>query len=253
MAPTTRKALINVDMGEAYGNYICGPDKELLPMIDHANVACGFHAGDPLIMAETVALCKAHGVKIGAHPGLPDIQGLGRREMKLSLEEHTASVVYQIGALQGFLDREGIEMHHVKPHGTLYGMMVRDIGIARAVWAAVPKGMRVFGLAGSHMQTAAEEAGLEFWAEYFGDVNYRVDGTLIVDRKKKAWKVEDVKAHVAKQLYESRVVAVTGEDIELPVKELPITICCHSDSPGCVEIVKATREIADKFNQERGL
>ncbi|KAL2818226.1 LamB/YcsF [Aspergillus cavernicola] len=252
MGPSPRKALINVDMGEAYGNYVCGPDKELLPMIDHANIACGFHAGDPLIMAETVALCKAHGVKIGAHPGLPDVQGFGRREMKLTPEEHTANVVYQLGALKAFLDREGVEMHHVKPHGILYGMMVRDIEVARAVWAAVPKGMRVFGLAGTHMQTTATEAGLEFWAEYFGDVNYRLDGTLIVDRKKKPWKTEDVRAHVKKQLYESRVVAVTGEEIDLPVKGLPITICCHSDSPGCVEIVKATRDVADQFNQERG-
>ncbi|PCH04416.1 Glycoside hydrolase/deacetylase, beta/alpha-barrel [Penicillium occitanis (nom. inval.)] len=253
MAPTTKKALINVDMGEAYGNYVCGPDKELLPMIDHANVACGFHAGDPLIMDETVALCKAHGVKIGAHPGLPDVQGFGRREMKLSPEEHTANVVYQIGALKAFLDRHGVEMHHVKPHGILYGMMVRDINVARAVWAAVPKGMRVFGLAGTHMETAAKEAGLEFWAEYFGDVNYRADGTLIVDRKKKPWKIEDVKKHVAKQLQESKVIAITGEEVDLPVADYPITICCHSDSPGCVEIVTATREVADEFNKERGL
>ncbi|BCS21856.1 uncharacterized protein APUU_30081S [Aspergillus puulaauensis] len=252
MAPTARKALINVDMGEAYGNYICGPDKELLPMIDHANIACGFHAGDPLIMAETVALCKAHGVKIGAHPGLPDVQGFGRREMKLTPEEHTANIIYQVGALKAFLDREGVEMHHVKPHGILYGMMVRDIEVSRAVWAGVPKGMRVFGLAGTYMESTAQEAGLEFWAEYFGDVNYREDGTLIVDRKKKPWKTEDVRKHVSKQLYESRVVAVTGTEVDLPVKDFPISICCHSDSPGCVEIVKATREVADLFNSEKG-
>lgn len=204
-------------------------------------------------MDETVALCKAHGVKIGAHPGLPDVQGFGRREMKLSPEEHTANVVYQIGALKGFLDRHGVEMHHVKPHGILYGMMLRDIEVARAVWAAVPKGMRVFGLAGTHMETAAKEAGLEFWAEYFGDVNYRADGTLIVDRKKKPWKIEDVKKHVAKQLQESKVIAITGEEVDLPVADYPITICCHSDSPDCVEIVTATREVANEFNKERGL
>lgn len=204
-------------------------------------------------MDETVALCKAHGVKIGAHPGLPDVQGFGRREMKLSPEEHTANVVYQIGALKAFLDRHGVEMHHVKPHGILYGMMVKDIEVARAVWAAVPKGMRVFGLPGTHMETAAKEAGLQFWAEYFGDVNYRADGTLIVDRKKKPWKIEDVKKHVAKQLQESKVVAITGEEVDLPVADYPITICCHSDSPGCIEIVTATREVVDKFNKERGL
>lgn len=210
-------------------------------------------AGDPLTMDETVALCKAHGVKIGAHPGLPDVQGFGRREMKLSPEEHTANVVYQIGALKAFLDRHGVEMHHVKPHGVLYGMMVRDIEVARAVWAAVPKGMRVFGLPGTHMETAAKEAGLQFWAEYFADVNYRADGTLIVDRKKKPWKIEDVKKHVRKQLQESKVIAITGEEAYLPVADHPITICCHSDSPGCIEIVTATREVVDAFNKERGL
>ncbi|CAM1510803.1 Fc.00g083160.m01.CDS01 [Cosmosporella sp. VM-42] len=252
MAPTSHKALINVDMGEAYGNYICGPDKELLPMIDHANVACGFHAGDPLIMAETVALCKEHNVKIGAHPGLPDVQGFGRREMKLSPEEHTANIIYQVGALQGFLSREGIELHHVKPHGILYGMMVRDIEVARAVWAGVPKGMRVFGLAGTHMETTAVEAGLEFWAEYYGDVKYRADGTLIVDRKKKPWEMEDVQKHVRQQLEESKVTAVTGEVVDLPVKDYPITICCHSDSPGCVEIIKTAKKVVDEFNKLKG-
>ncbi|KAF7558026.1 hypothetical protein G7046_g5926 [Stylonectria norvegica] len=252
MAPTKHKGLINVDMGEGYGNYVCGPDAELLPMIDHANVACGFHAGDPLIMAETVALCKKHNVKIGAHPGLPDIQGFGRREMKLSPEEHTANIVYQVGALQGFLAREGVELHHVKPHGILYGMMLRDIEVARAVWAGVPKGLRVFGLAGSNMEVTAKEAGLEFFAEYYGDVKYSADGKLIVDRKKKPWKVEDVKKHVRQQLYESTVTAVTGEIVDLPVADYPVTICCHSDSPGCVEIITTTREVVDEFNKEKG-
>jgi len=203
-------------------------------------------------MSETVALCKAHNVKIGAHPGLPDIQGFGRREMNLSLEEHTANIVYQVGALQGFLTRAGVALHHVKPHGILYGMMLRDLDVARAVWAGVPPGVRVFGLAGTHMETAAEEAGLEFVAEYYGDVKYRADGTLIVDRKKKAWMLDDVKVHVKQQLEQSTATAVTGEVVELPVKDYQISICCHSDSPGCVEIVKATREVVDEFNRQRG-
>ena len=208
-------------------------------------------AGDPLIMAETVKLCKAHNVKIGAHPGLPDVQGFGRREMKLTPEEHTANIVYQVGALRAFLEREGVELHHVKPHGILYGMMVRDMEVARAVWAGVPKGMRVFGLAGTNMEVAAKEAGLEFWAEYFADVKYRADGTLIVDRKKKPWEVAQVKEHVWQQLEKSQATAETGEVIDLPVNDNPVSICCHSDSPGCIEIVRATKEMADKFNQSR--
>lgn len=252
MAPSQHKAFINVDMGEGYGNYVCGPDEELLPMIDHANVACGFHAGDPLIMKQTVALCIAHNVKIGAHPGLPDVQGFGRREIKLSPEEHTANIIYQVGALQGFLAAEGVEMHHVKPHGVLYGMMLRDADVARAVWAGVPKGMRVFGLAGTHMETAALEAGLEFWAEYYGDVKYSADGTLKIDRKKQPWRTDDVREHVRLQVEESRVKAVTGEVVDLPVENYPVSVCCHSDSPGCVEIVKATREIVNSVNKARG-
>ena len=163
MGPIKHKALLNVDLGEGYGNLKCGPDAELLPLIDIANVACGFHSGDPLIMAETVRACKAHNVLIGAHPGLPDLQGFGRREMKLSPEELTAITIYQVGALKGFLDREGVELNHVKPHGVLYGMMCRDFEVAEAVMKGVPKGVKVFGLAGTEMERAAQSVGVEFW------------------------------------------------------------------------------------------
>lgn len=201
-------------------------------------------------MAESVALCKAHDVLIGAHPGLPDIQGFGRREMALSMEEHTANIVYQVGALQAFLEREDVPLNHVKPHGVLYGMMVRNLDVARAVWAGVPKGkgIKVFGLAGTHMETAAREAGLEFWAEYYSDVKYRKDGTLIVDRKKQPWDAEHVEAHVRQQCEKQQVTAITGEVIDLPVKDYPLTICCHSDTPGCLDVIKITRCIVDEIN-----
>ncbi|KAM4056327.1 lamB/YcsF family protein [Hirsutella rhossiliensis] len=256
MAPTRHKVLINCDMGEAYGNYACGPDEELVSMIDIANVACGFHAGDPVVMARTVALCKAHGVKIGAHPGLPDVQGFGRREMKLSAAEHTANVVYQVGALRAFVEREGLELHHVKPHGVLYGLMARDAGVARAVWAGVAgpgPTRRVFGLAGTAMETAAREAGLEFWAEHYGDAKYRADGSLVIDARKQAWRPDDVRAHVRQQLFEGSVTAVTGEVVARPTGEYPVSVCCHSDSPGCGEIIRAAREVVDEFNASRGL
>ncbi len=203
-------------------------------------------------MQEAVRLCKQHGVKVGAHPGLPDILGFGRREMKLSPEEHTANIIYQVGALKAFLDREGIPLHHVKPHGILYGMMCRDIEIARAVMAGIPKGVPVFGLAGTCMEQAASELGMAFWAEFYGDVKYRADGSLIVDRKKQPWEITDVKKHVKQQLETSSVTAVTGEVVSLPVKDYPISICCHSDSPGCIEIVAATRESVNEFNKANG-
>jgi lactam utilization protein B len=123
MPPISSTVKINVDLGEGYGNFKAGPDDELIPLIDYANIACGGHAGDPMIMHQTVKACKAHNIAMGAHPGLPDIQGFGRRYIRYDPEELTAIVRYQIGALKGFLDAEGVELHHVKPHGTLYGML----------------------------------------------------------------------------------------------------------------------------------
>lgn len=185
MPPVSKKVHINVDLGEGYGNFKCGPDEELIPLIDHANIACGFHAGDPLIMSNTVKLCKQHNIKVGAHPGLPDIQGFGRREIKMSPEELQAMVTYQVGALKGFLDAEGVPLHHVKPHGVLYGMMYRDREVCRAVYSGVPSGVPVFGLAGTLHEEVAKELGLPFVAELYGDVKYSKDGTLVIDRKKK--------------------------------------------------------------------
>ncbi|RBR26686.1 uncharacterized protein FIESC28_00469 [Fusarium coffeatum] len=252
MTTPRQKAYINVDLGEGYGNYVCGPDEELLPHIDFANVACGFHAGDPLILSKTVELCNKANVKVGAHPGLPDIQGFGRREITMTPEEHTANIIYQVGALQGFLNLHGMKLNHVKPHGILYGMMIRNMDVARAVWAGVPAGVAVFGLAGTNMETAAREAGLEFWAEYFADVKYTKEGMLFIDRKKTPWDPQVVRERVRSQFFESKVVAETGELIDLPIKGNPTTICCHSDSPGCVEIVKITREVADEYNSKYG-
>lgn len=203
-------------------------------------------------MMEIVRNCKKHNIKVGAHPGLPDIQGFGRREMKLSLEEHTANIIYQVGALRGFLDKEGVLLHHVKPHGILYGMMCRDYEVAKAVMFGIPKGTPVFGLAGTNMEKAANDLGITFWAEMYGDVKYDSTGMLVIDRKKKPWNLDDVRKHVAQQVETESVTAIDGSNVHLPVKDYPISICCHSDSPGCVGIIRTTREVVDKFNQEQG-
>lgn len=136
-------------------------------------------------MMETVRSCKKHGVKIGAHPGLPDLQGFGRREMKLSTDELTAITIYQVGALKGFLDQQGVPLHHVKPHGMLYGMCCRDYETAKAVFKGIPKGVKVFGLPGTFMEQAARDLGLEFMAEFYADVKYNADASLLIERKKK--------------------------------------------------------------------
>lgn len=232
--------------------------RELLKPLMVIQVMLISHPSDPLKMQESILLCKQHNVKIGAHPGLPDILGFGRREMKLDPEEHTANVVYQIGALKGFLDAEGVELHHVKPHGILYGMMCRDLEVCRAVMAGIAKfsrpgkPMKVFGLGGTFQEQVAADLGLDFVAEFYGDVKYRADGSLVIDRKKKPWEVEDVKMHVRQQITTSTVKAVSGEEVSLPTGEYPVSVCCHSDSPGCVEIVKATREVVDEYNKANG-
>jgi lactam utilization protein B len=203
-------------------------------------------------MSSTVKACKAAGIKCGAHPGLPDIQGFGRREISLELDEFTAITTYQVGALKGFLDAEGVELHHVKPHGKLYGMMCRDYEIACAVLRGVPKGVPVFGLAGTQMERAARDLGVEFWAELYGDVKYNGDGSLVIDKKKKAWREEEVRKHIGGQLNEGAVTAVDGSRVELKLGEYPVSVCCHSDSPGCMEIIRVVKEEIDNFNKAHG-
>jgi UPF0271 protein len=165
-------------------------------------------------------------------------------------EELTAAVRYQVGALKAFLDAEGMPLHHVKPHGILYGMMYRDKETCRAVYAGVPPGTTVFGLAGTIHEEVAKEMGLPFVAEIYGDVKYNKDKTLVIDRKKKPWQAEEVRKHVRAQVENARVTAVTGEDLELPVGDYEVSLCCHSDSPGAVDIVTTAREIVDEFNSK---
>lgn len=248
MGPIKNKVHINVDLGEAYGNYKCGPDDELIPLIDHANIACGFHAGDFMVMSDTVKACKKHNILIGAHPGFPDIQGFGRRQMIFTPDELTAMVRYQVGALKGFLDAEGVELNHVKPHGILYAMMYKDKETCRAVYAGVPKGIKVFGLAGTYHEEVAKELDLPFVAELYGDVKYNSDKTLVIDRKKKPWTPEETKKHIKAQVENSSVTAVTGEEIELPIGDHEVSLCCHSDSPGAVNIITTARKMVDEFN-----
>jgi UPF0271 protein len=217
-------------------------------------------------MHQTVLACKKHNIAVGAHPGLPDIQGFGRREIKMSPEELTAAVRYQVGALKAFLDAEDVPLHHVKPHGVLYGMMYRDRDVCRAVYAGVPKGTTVFGLAGTLHEEVAKELGLPFVAELYGDVKYNNDKTLVIDRKKKyvilctlfvtlltsygPWHPDETRRHVQSQVENATVTAVTGEELQLPIGNYEVSLCCHSDSPGAVEIVKAAREIVDQFNDK---
>jgi UPF0271 protein len=168
---------INCDMGEAFGLYRMGDDEAIMPLITVANVACGFHAADPVVMHKTVRLAKQHGVKVGAHPSLPDLQGFGRREMKIPRPELVDILIYQIGALGGFLNAEGMELNHVKPHGVLYGMAARQEEVAHAVCdAADIFGVPLFGMAGTLHEKVYTARGHRFVSEFYADLDYDGNG-----------------------------------------------------------------------------
>ena len=176
--------LINCDMGESFGIYSAGNDEEIMPLIDIANVACGFHASDPNHIRKTVELAKKNNVKVGAHPSLPDLQGFGRREMKLSNLEIKNIIMYQVGALKSFLDEQGIQLNHIKPHGALYGMASKDEEVARAIADAVAVfQVSVFGMVNTcHEKVYKYERGLDFVAEFYADLDYDEEGKLIISK-----------------------------------------------------------------------
>lgn len=172
---------LNCDMGEAFGNYPMPNDDTLMDYITSANIACGFHAGDPEVMQHTVNVAIKKGVAIGAHPGLPDLQGFGRREMKISANEAYQMTLYQIGALYGFVKAAGGKLHHVKAHGALYNMAAKDESLARAIVNAVhdfDPSLILYALANSQMVTAAQKIGLVTASEVFADRTYQDDGSL---------------------------------------------------------------------------
>jgi UPF0271 protein len=230
---------INCDMGEGFGLYHMGDDAALMPHITVANVACGFHASDPSVMARTVRLARAHGVKVGAHPSLPDLQGFGRREMKIEPEELADLIIYQVGALKGFLDREGIPLNHVKPHGALYGMAARSEPIARAIaGAAAMFGVPLYGMAGTLHEKIYPAAGIPFVSEFYADLDYARDGNLVITREHAAVDPARAAARVVRAIREGKVASVDGTDVPVRAE----SVCVHSDTPGAAALAKAVRE-----------
>ncbi len=231
-------ATLNCDMGEAFGLYRMGDDEGLMPLIDIANVACGFHASDFNHMRSTVRLAKKHGVRVGAHPSLPDLQGFGRREMKIGREELANCIIYQVGALKGFLDAEGLVLNHIKPHGSLYGMAARMEDVAHAVCdAADVFRVPLLGLINTLHETIYTERGHTFLAEFYADLDYNDQGGLIITREHDARDPEKAAAICRRAVTEGFVKSVGGVDI--PVKA--DTICVHSDTPNAVDIASAVR------------
>lgn len=234
---------LNCDLGESFGAYKCGMDEEVIPFISSANVACGFHASDPLVMEKTVALAAKYGVGIGAHPGYPDLVGFGRRNMNVSPEEVKAMVQYQIGALSAFCKAKGKTLQHVKPHGAMYNMAGKDEKLAFAICCAiqeVDENLILLGLAGSQMLKAAEKIGLKYASEVFADRAYEEDGSLVARTKPGAMITDEDLAieRVVRMVKEGKVTSVTGKDVEIAAD----SVCVHGDSPKALAFVEKIRK-----------
>ena len=236
---------LNSDVGESFGNYKLGLDEEVIPLISSANIACGFHAGDPTVMRHTIAIAKNNGVAIGAHPGFPDLIGFGRRNLDASLGEIRDYVTYQIGALQAFTAAAGMTLQHVKPHGALYNMAVKDPTIWDAVAeaiAAVNARLILYVLAGmdrENLKAIGAKHGLRIAYEFFGDRAYNPDGSL-VSRKEPGAVIHDgdiVAEKIVKMVKEGRVVCIDGTEIDMTAD----TICVHGDNPAALSLVQKIR------------
>jgi UPF0271 protein len=227
---------INCDMGEGFGLFRCGDDEGLMPYIHIANVACGFHAGDPVVMRRTARSAKAHGVRVGAHPSFPDLQGFGRREMKMGRDELVACLVYQIGALKGFLDAEGIPLNHIKPHGALYGAAMRDPAVTEAIAEAVGIfGVPVLGMAGTLHETVYRERGLDFIAEYYIDLDYSDEGALIITREHPASDPDEAARRAVRVARDGIATTINGRDLPMRAE----CFCVHSDTPNAAALAQA--------------
>jgi len=238
-----KKVDLNCDLGESFGAYKIGLDGEVIPYISSANIACGFHASDPVVMAHTVAMAKEHGCSVGAHPGFPDLMGFGRRQMQITPEEAKDYIIYQVGALAAFCRSQGIRMHHVKPHGALYNMAAVDYSLARAVCEGiyvVDPELVLLGLAGSELLKAAADTGLQYASEVFADRAYNEDGTLVSRKLPGAVITDEALAvqRVLRMVNEQKVTSITGKDITIR----PDSICVHGDNQKALQFVQKIRD-----------
>ena len=240
---------LNADVGESFGAWSLGQDPAVMKSITSANVACGFHAGDPGVMRATVALALEHGVAVGAHPGFPDLAGFGRRELQVAPRDVEDFVVYQIGALAGIAAAQGVRLRHVKPHGALFNMAVRDAALADAIARAVTmidKSMILFGLPGSELIAAGQRAGLRTACEVFADRAYQPDGTLVPRQEHGAviHDAETVVHRVIGMVRDRAVDAIDGTRVLLSID----TICVHGDTPGAAELAARIRAALEAAN-----
>nr|WP_312576829.1 5-oxoprolinase subunit PxpA [Sedimentibacter sp.] len=245
------KVDLNSDIGESFGDYKLGLDSDVAKHISSANIACGFHAGDPMTMEKTIEIAIKENVAIGAHPGFPDLMGFGRREMKVTKEEAKNYIKYQIGSLWAFAQSKGVKLQHVKPHGALYNMAAKDAELAMAIAEGiyeVDSSLILVGLANSELIYAGKKIGLKVANEVFADRAYNSDGSL-VSRKKEGAVIHDAElaiSRVVRMVKEGKVSSITGEDISINAD----TICVHGDNPQAVIFVEKIRGILENEGVE---
>lgn len=234
----------NCDFGESFGIFRTGDDEGIAPHVQWANIACGFHGGDPLTMHKTVRLCAAHDLKIGAHPSLPDHAGFGRREMKIAPEDLRDNLTYQIGALKGFLDAEGVMLNHVKLHGVIYSMSGRDEVLAKAVCDAVESfGVTLIGIAGSKTEAEAKRRGIPFVREFYVDLGIDADGKWIVEKRYPIdldWLERRLRYAIATGQVETEI-----GDTQYPVKFESVGV--HLDMPNAAEVAARVADVLREF------
>ena len=233
---------LNSDLGESFGRYTLGNDDKIIPLVTSANVACGYHASDPVVMDKTIAMAAAAGIQAGAHPGFPDLMGFGRRNMAVTAEEAYAYTMYQLGALDGFLRAHGMKMQHVKPHGAFYNMAAKDYAMSKAICQAVKDfddSLIVLALSGGELARASLDLGLRTAQEVVADRAYEEDGTLVNRRKEGAMITDENEAiaRVVRMVKEQKVTAITGKDI--PIKA--DSVCVHGDGAKALAFVEKIR------------
>ena len=233
---------LNSDLGESFGRYTIGMDDKIIPMITSANVACGYHASDPVVMNKTLAMAIEAGIRVGAHPGFPDLMGFGRRNLSVSQEEAKAYTLYQLGALDAFCRINGLKMQHVKPHGALYNMAAKDYELSKAICEAIKEfdqELIVLALSGGELAHAAKDMGLRTALEVFADRAYEEDGTLVNRRKEGAMITDETLAisRVVRMIKEKKVTAITGKDIPIQAD----SVCVHGDGEKALAFVEKIR------------
>ncbi len=234
---------INSDLGESFGAYKIGQDEAVIPMVSSVNVACGFHGGDPLVIRKTVEMAKQYGVAVGAHPGFPDLQGFGRRNMYLHPDDVYASMIYQIGAVRAFTDLYNLPLQHVKPHGAINNMAAVDMDLARVIAQAIydyDKSLILLAVAGTKLAQAGREMGLQVANEVFADRTYEPDGTLRNRKYPDALIRDPVVAarRVVEMVKDGVLVAIDGSKISVQ----PDSVCLHGDGEAAVAIARTLRE-----------